>query len=110
MSKFDRRNFIKKTSLTAAFASSYVYSSENLRKNEISDQISNNLLEGEYINFKNKYHYGTSITLDVPNLAIQNALPKNNFYIKSQLFNKLHLSLKSLNKSSSESNFEIIDL
>ena len=33
MSKFDRRNFIKKTSLTAAFASSYVYSSENLRKN-----------------------------------------------------------------------------
>ena len=34
MSKFDRRNFIKKTSLTAAFASSYVYSSENLRKNE----------------------------------------------------------------------------
>ena len=34
MSKFDRRNFIKTTSLTAAFASSYVFSSTNSRKNE----------------------------------------------------------------------------
>ena len=34
MSKFDRRNFIKKTSLTVAFASSYASSSENLRKND----------------------------------------------------------------------------
>ena len=34
MSKFDRRNFIKKTSLTAAFASSYAFSSEKLRKND----------------------------------------------------------------------------
>ena len=34
MSKFDRRNFIKTTSLTAAFASSYVFSSTSSRKNE----------------------------------------------------------------------------
>jgi len=54
---------------------------ENLRKIEISDQTSNNIFDGEYINFKNKYNYGTSITLDTPNLAIQNALPKKNFYI-----------------------------
>ena len=54
---------------------------ENLRKIQISGQTSNDIFEGEYINFKNKYNYGTSITLDTPNLAIQNALPKNNFYI-----------------------------
>jgi hypothetical protein len=54
---------------------------ENLRKIEISGQTSNNIFEGEYINFKNEFNYGTSITLDTPNLAIQTALPKNNFYI-----------------------------
>ena len=58
-------------------------------KNEI-DKLSNfddntniyeNIFKGEFFNIKNKYDYGSSITLDAPNLAIQNITPKNNFYI-----------------------------
>ena len=52
---------------------------ENLRNNEINDEISNNSIEGEYINFKNKYNYGMSITLDAPNLTIQNTCQKITF-------------------------------
>ena len=36
--------------------------------------------KGEFLNFKNKFNYGSSITLNYPNLAIQNSFPKNNFY------------------------------
>ena len=34
----------------------------------------------ELFNFKDEFNYGSSITLDNPNLAIQNTIPKNNFY------------------------------
>ena len=30
---------------------------ENLRKNKINDEVSNNLLVGEFINFKNEYNW-----------------------------------------------------
>ena len=53
---------------------------ENLKKYKFNNYTSENLFKGEYITFKNKFNYGTSITLDAPNLAIQNATPKNNFY------------------------------
>ena len=54
---------------------------ENLRKNKFKNKLSQNVYEGEFINIKNNYGYGTIITLDAPNLAIQNSQPKNNFYI-----------------------------
>ena len=37
--------------------------------------------KGELFNFKNQFNYGSSITLDNPSTAIQNSLPKNNYYI-----------------------------
>ena len=40
-----------------------------------------NNFKGEFFNFKNKFNYGSSITLDNPNIAIQNSLPKNNYYL-----------------------------
>ena len=53
----------------------------NLRNNIIDQKIKKNYYEGEYFNLKNKFDYGTSITLNSPVVAIQNNLPKNNFYI-----------------------------
>ena len=40
-----------------------------------------NNFKGEFFSIKNEFNYGSSITLDNPNVAIQNSLPKNNFYL-----------------------------
>ncbi len=50
--------------------------------NNFTTDIKNSFgnFKGEFFNFKNQFDYGSSITLDNPNIAIQNSLPKNNYY------------------------------
>ena len=50
--------------------------------NNFTTDIKNSFgnFKGEFFNFKNQFDYGLSITLDNPSIAIQNSLPKNNYY------------------------------
>ena len=51
--------------------------------NNFTPDIKNSFenFKGEFFNFKNQFDYGSSITLDNPSIAIQNSLPKNNYYM-----------------------------